>query len=78
MKIEEYIMECELDINSVKGNFFSIERYIKTIRNANILLIEEYIKDKENIIKYLIEHGADVNKENKNGNTPLIIACINK
>jgi len=71
-------MECELDINSVKGNFFSIERYIKTIRNANILLIEEYIKDKENIIKYLIEHGADVNKENKNGNTPLIIACINK
>jgi len=27
-----------------------------------------------NIVKYLVEHGADVNKENKDGDTPLIIA----
>ena len=26
-------------------------------------------------MKYLIEHGADVNKESKDGTTPLFIAC---
>jgi len=27
------------------------------------------------MIKYLVEKGADVNFKNKNGNTPLIVAC---
>jgi len=31
--------------------------------------------EKKNIIKYLIKHGADVNKENKNEETPLYCAC---
>ena len=26
------------------------------------------------LVKYLVEHGADVNKENKNGETPLYIS----
>jgi len=29
----------------------------------------------EEIIKYLVEHGADVNKENDYGVTPLFNAC---
>jgi len=35
----------------------------------------EYKKENENIIKYLIEHGADVNKTNKYNSTPLDIIC---
>jgi len=30
-----------------------------------------------NIIKYLIEYGANVNYENTYGNTPLMAACEN-
>ena len=26
----------------------------------------------------LVEHGADVNKENRNGETPLFMACVRR
>jgi len=29
----------------------------------------------ETVVKYLIEHEADINKENENGETPLFNAC---
>ncbi|ORX65883.1 ankyrin, partial [Anaeromyces robustus] len=29
----------------------------------------------EDLVKYLIEHGADINKENEDGKTPLFWAC---
>ncbi|ORX85834.1 ankyrin, partial [Anaeromyces robustus] len=29
----------------------------------------------EDLVKYLIEHGADINKENRGGETPLFLAC---
>ena len=29
----------------------------------------------ENITKYLVENGADINKENKDGKTPLFYSC---
>jgi len=29
----------------------------------------------ENTVKYLVEHGANIHKENKNGDTPLIKSC---
>ncbi|ORX86825.1 ankyrin, partial [Anaeromyces robustus] len=29
----------------------------------------------EYITKYLVDHGADVNKEDINGNTPIFFAC---
>jgi len=38
-------------------------------------LIFECIVNNKNTIKYLIEHGVDINKEKKDGNTPLISAC---
>jgi len=28
----------------------------------------------ENLVKYLVEHGADINKKNVEGRTPLTIA----
>lgn len=31
-----------------------------------------------NIIEYLIANGANINAQDKNGNTPLILACLNK
>jgi len=31
-------------------------------------------KRNENIVKYLVEHGADINKENREEETPLLIA----
>ena len=30
---------------------------------------------KKDIVKYLVKHGADINKENKEGETPLFNAC---
>jgi len=32
-------------------------------------------EDRDEIIKYLIDHGADVNAKSKDGETPLIITC---
>ncbi|OUM57241.1 hypothetical protein PIROE2DRAFT_33019, partial [Piromyces sp. E2] len=29
------------------------------------------------IVKYIIDHGADINKENNDGETPLHFACTN-
>ena len=29
----------------------------------------------KNVIKYLVQQGANINKENNNGATPLFIAC---
>ncbi|OUM59957.1 hypothetical protein PIROE2DRAFT_52124 [Piromyces sp. E2] len=31
----------------------------------------------ENLVRYLIKHGAKINKENKDGETPLFYACYN-
>jgi len=32
-------------------------------------------KGYENIVEYLVEHGANINKENNNDDTPILIAC---
>ncbi|ORX85055.1 ankyrin, partial [Anaeromyces robustus] len=37
-------------------------------------LIAACTKGNEKIVKYLIDHGADVNKKNMNNRTPLIMA----
>ena len=29
------------------------------------------------IVKYLVEHGADINKRNNDGWSPLLIVCFN-
>ena len=31
----------------------------------------------KNIVNYLVEHGADINKENEDGETPLFRTCYN-
>ncbi|ORX76482.1 ankyrin, partial [Anaeromyces robustus] len=31
----------------------------------------------ENLVKFLIEHGAIINKENRDNKTPLFLACEN-
>eukprot|EP00833_Pecoramyces_ruminatium_P010071 jgi/Orpsp1_1/1184103/evm.model.c7180000088024.1 len=43
--------------------------------NDNTSLIYECINGNEEKIKYLIEHGADINMKNSDGDTPLIILC---
>jgi len=32
--------------------------------------------ENENLVKYLVEHGADINKENKSAETALFYACM--
>ena len=38
------------------------------------VLFNECEKENEDIVKCLVEHGVDVNKENKYGETPLVNA----
>ena len=35
----------------------------------------DYSSRNKNLVKYLIEQGADINKENRDGKTPLFNAC---
>ncbi len=39
------------------------------------LLFNVCLNDNENLVKYLVDSGADVNKQNNNGITPLFDAC---
>ncbi|OUM56152.1 hypothetical protein PIROE2DRAFT_22908, partial [Piromyces sp. E2] len=38
-------------------------------------LFEACKNGKESLVRYCVDHGADVNKVNKYGRTPLHIAC---
>eukprot|EP00833_Pecoramyces_ruminatium_P002196 jgi/Orpsp1_1/1176228/evm.model.c7180000056874.1 len=38
-------------------------------------LFDACLTGNENMVKYLIEHGADINKENHRWETPLFRAC---
>ncbi|OUM61331.1 hypothetical protein PIROE2DRAFT_12667 [Piromyces sp. E2] len=46
--------------------------------NGNTALVYECELKNETIVKYLVEHGADVDKENKDGDNPLYISFSNK
>ncbi|ORX78571.1 hypothetical protein BCR32DRAFT_180827, partial [Anaeromyces robustus] len=52
---------------NIENMFFETPLYV-ACRNGN-----------ENIVNYLIKHGADINRENENsyGFTPLLITCSN-
>jgi len=46
--------------------------------DKTLLYVKCENKDKDNdMVKFLIEHGVNVNKENKDGGTPLFFACEN-
>ncbi len=45
--------------------------------NNSFALIEACNKNSINLVKSLVENGADVNQPDGNGNTPLFIACKN-
>eukprot|EP00833_Pecoramyces_ruminatium_P018269 jgi/Orpsp1_1/1192301/evm.model.d7180000092096.1 len=61
------------DLNTLIWN----EKYIISKNNDNYYLYNFCIRyNNENMIKFLIEHGADVNEENHNGETALFIACL--
>jgi len=36
-----------------------------------------HIMEMKKLLKYLIEHGANVNQKNEKGSTPLCLACYN-
>jgi len=47
----------------------------KACKNGKTPLYKACENENEAIIKYLVEHGADINKEKKDGETPLFKAC---
>jgi len=47
-------------------------------KNGDTPLLAAYKSSIETLVKYLIENGAEINKENEKGDTPLIIATKNK
>ena len=59
---------CDKEIIAVNLN--------ESINDYETPLIDACIKNNENIVRLLIENGADVNKKNKYGNTPLFEACL--
>jgi len=46
------------------------------IVNVKLLLIDIYSFGNLELVKYLVEMGAEINKENYNGRTPLFDACF--
>ena len=76
-----YLLEQGADINQ-ENNYGQTPLHFSTYRSCSRDdEIEkpsdrkgEEKKDKEKMMKYLVEHGADVNKKDKNGQTPLKIA----
>lgn len=45
--------------------------------NTRILLIDAVNDSDISLVKFLIQKGADVNKQNNHGNTALLVACFN-
>ena len=56
---DKYKFKFEYDIGG-----FHVSIYKYKIENVN-----------KNLLKFLVEHGADINKENVDGETPLFYAC---
>jgi len=44
-------------------------------KNEEILLFDACRIGNKDLVEYLVEHGEDINKENKDGETPLSKAC---
>ena len=64
--LKAQISDCKYKISSYTGE-----------TGSGKYLFYECFKDNSILkVKYLVEHGADVNKENRNGETPLFSACI--
>jgi len=65
-----------------KGDLDSVKKLIKiydvnsTNKHGNTILISAVSRGYLNIVKFLLENGADVNKCNKHNNSPLILACV--
>jgi len=65
----------EITIRNTKKflKFFPLECEINKYNKYCTPLTVVCQKDNENLVKYLIEHGANVNQKIKNGETPLSI-----
>jgi len=50
---------------------------VKDMKSSNSKILNIISEENKNIIKYLVDHGADVNAKSKNGDTPLTISCRN-
>ena len=50
---------------------------VEDIKSSNSKILNISSEENKNIIKYLVDHGADVNAKSKNGDTPLTISCRN-
>ena len=63
----------------ISNKKFKISTHTKYTGDINKYLINECTKKHTNmqIIRYLVEHGADINKINKYGEVPLTYACRN-
>eukprot|EP00833_Pecoramyces_ruminatium_P001633 jgi/Orpsp1_1/1175665/evm.model.c7180000054754.1 len=78
LNVKELIEENKIlkkninDINQIKKD---IEKQLEK-NKQKINLYEKVNRNfgNENLVKYLVEHGADINKENKDGKTPLFDA----
>ena len=81
LKIIKYLIEHGADVN-VKNKHNTTPLMIACSKKNTPPLFEGdhcFLYDSEilniEVVKYLIEHGADINAKNINNNTPLILAC---
>ena len=59
----KYLGEHEVDINKI------------VYKNVKIHLFDTCQSSNKNLIKYLLDYGVKMEKENKNNETPLFKAC---
>ncbi|ORX85013.1 ankyrin [Anaeromyces robustus] len=69
----ENITYFDVDILKIVLKKFKININAK-IKNGNTLIDYALLFKNKNVVQYLIEHGANLNKKNDYGNTPLIHA----
>ncbi|OUM57689.1 hypothetical protein PIROE2DRAFT_48513, partial [Piromyces sp. E2] len=63
--------------NAELNQLFLNEKYIISRKENRSYLHNACRTGNENIIKYLMKHGVDINKEDIYGETPIFSACSN-
>lgn len=82
LKIVNFLVEHGANVDQAIEDWLIVTQWLENDRVAyyptkqgTTLLMIAIMFENRTLVKYLIEHGADVNKANKNGLTPLYMAA---
>ena len=72
-KYKQFLSDSEYE--RCRDNEIEIINLNEPTRNNKLPLFVAYENNNEELIKLLIKNGADINKGDRDGNTPLMKAC---